>query len=149
MRFALLVLALAFAMPAQAAEPALIVKESRLGVKETLDALAATLEAKGIKVAARIDHAAGAKASGMELRPTEVIVFGNPKLGTPLMQADQRAGLDLPMKVLAWQDAGGKVFIGYADPAALKARYQLDGQDTVLAAMTQALDGLTTAAAGK
>jgi uncharacterized protein (DUF302 family) len=85
----------------------------------------------------------------MVLRPTEVIIFGNPKLGTPLMQSDQRAGLDLPMKVLAWQDASGKVFIGYAGPAALKARYQLDGQDTVLAAMTQALDGLTTAAAGK
>jgi uncharacterized protein (DUF302 family) len=149
MRFALLILALVFMAPAQAAEPALIVKESRLGVKETLDALAAALEAKGIKVAARIDHAAGAKAAGMELRPAEVIIFGNPKLGTPLMQADQRAGLDLPMKVLAWQDASGKVFIGYADPAALKARYQLDGQDAVLAAMTQALDGLTNAAAGK
>ncbi len=135
--------------PAFAAEPALVVKESKLGVKETIDALAAALEAKGVKVAARIDHAAGAKMAGMELRPAEVIIFGNPKLGTPLMQADQRAGLDLPMKVLAWQDAGGKVFVTYTDPAALKTRYGLEGKDDVLKAMAQALDAFSNAATGK
>ena len=135
--------------PAFAAEPALVVKESKLGVKETIDALATALEAKGFKVVARVDHAGGAKAAGMELRPTEVIIFGNPKLGTPLMQGDQRTGLDLPLKVLAWQDAGGKVFVTYADPASLKARYQLDGRDDVLKAMTQALDAFSSAATGK
>ncbi len=137
---------IATSAPAIAAEPPLIVKESKLGVKETIDALAAALKAKGVKVMARIDHASGAKAAGMELRPTEVIIFGNPKLGTPLMQADQRAGLDLPMKVLAWQDADGKVFITYADPASLKSRYKLDGKDGVLKIMTKALAAFTTAA---
>jgi uncharacterized protein (DUF302 family) len=107
------------------------------------------LKAKGVKVMARIDHAAGAKAAGMDLRPTEVIIFGNPKLGTPLMQADQRAGLDLPMKVLAWQDADGKVFVTYADPASLKSRYKLDGKESVLQTMTKALAGFTNAATGK
>lgn len=135
--------------PALAAEPALIVKESKLGVKETIDALATALEAKGVKVVARVDHAAGAKSAGMELRPTEVVIFGNPKLGTPLMQTDQRAGLDLPLKVLAWQDASGKVFVTYADPASLKSRYQLDGKDDVLQAMTKALDTFTAAATGR
>jgi uncharacterized protein (DUF302 family) len=134
---------------ASAAGSALIVKESRLGVKETADALAAALEAKGVKVVARIDHAAGAKAVGMELRPTEVIIFGNPKLGAPLMQADQRAGLDLPMKALVWQDADGKVFIGYADPATLKDRYRIEGRDDVLKAMARALDAFSASAAGK
>jgi len=119
------------------------------GVKETADALAAALEAKGVKVFARIDHAAGAKAAGMELRPTEVIIFGNPKLGTPLMQADQRAGIDLPMKALVWQDADGKVFIGYTDPAALKDRYRIEGKDDVLKAMAQGLDAFSASAAGK
>lgn len=135
--------------PAISAEPALIVKQSKLGVTQTIDALAAALEATGVTVMARIDHAAGAKAAGMDLRPTEVIIFGNPKLGTPLMQADQRAGLDLPLKVLAWQDESGKVFVSYADPASLKARYRLDGKDEVLNAMTQALAAFTSAATDK
>lgn len=135
------------AAQAFAAEPALVVKQSKLSVKETIDSLATALETKGVKVVARVDHAAGAKTAGMELRPTEVIIFGNPKLGTPLMQADQRAGLDLPLKVLAWQDADGKVFVTYTDPATLAARYRLDGKDDVLNAMAQALDAFSTAAA--
>jgi uncharacterized protein (DUF302 family) len=94
-----------------------------------------------------VDHAAAAKTAGMDLRPTELIIFGNPKLGTPLMHADQRAGLDLPLKALAWQDADGKVFVTYADPATLAARYQLEGKNDVLKAMAQALDAFSTVAA--
>ena len=151
MRSVLYIFALAVTLcsSALAGEAALITKESKLGVKETIDALTAALAIKGVKVVARIDHATAAKAAGLELRPTEVILFGNPTLGTPLMQADQRAGLDLPMKVLAWQNENGKVFITYADPAGLKARYRLDGRDEVLKAMTQALDAFTAAAMGR
>lgn len=140
-------LAIAAAMPAAAGE-ALVVKESTRSVKDTIDALAKALEEKGIKVVARVDHAAGAKAAGLEMAPAEVIMFGNPKLGTPLMQANPEIGVDLPMKVLAWQDAGGKVRVGYTAPDALKARYAIAGKDEVIAAMAKALDGLTSAATG-
>jgi uncharacterized protein (DUF302 family) len=142
LRPALVAIALLAAVPAEAGE-ALVVKESTLSVKETIDALAKALEAKGIKVVARVDHAAGAKAAGMEMAPAEVIMFGNPKLGTPLMQANPQIGADLPMKVLAWQDAGGKVHVGYTSPDALKARYGIAGKDEVFATMAKALDGLT------
>jgi uncharacterized protein (DUF302 family) len=130
-----------------AAEP-LVTVESKLSVKDSLDRLASTLEQRGIKVAARIDHAAGAKAAGMDLAPTEVIMFGNPKLGTPLMQANPAIAIDLPMRVLAWQDKGGKVWIGYTAPETLKVRYGISGQDETFKAMTGAIDGLAKAAAG-
>jgi uncharacterized protein (DUF302 family) len=135
--------------PVDAAETTLIVKESKLNVKETIDALTAALKAKGITIFARINHAAGAKKAGLELRPTELLLFGNPKLGTPLMQTDQRVGLDLPMKVLAWQDANGKVFVTYADPTSLKVRYKLDGKEPILQKMTKALAVFTAVATGK
>jgi uncharacterized protein (DUF302 family) len=137
------------AAPLAAGAESLVVRESKLGVKETLDALAKALDAKGIKVVARVDHAAGAKAAGMELRPTEVIMFGNPKLGTPLIAANPAIGIDLPMKVLAWQAADGKVMIGYAATKDLAARHGVTGKDEVLAAMAGALEGLTKAAAGQ
>ncbi len=121
---------------------------STFTVEETADRLSKALEAKGIKVAARIDHAAGAKAAGLELPPTVVIMFGNPKLGTPLMQADPRIGLELPMKMLIWQDKAGKVWLGYTPPATLQARYDLKGQGPVesLKAMAGALEGFAKAA---
>ncbi|MEW5964024.1 MAG: DUF302 domain-containing protein [Pseudomonadota bacterium] len=147
LRSALVALAIAAAIPAAAGE-ALVVKESALSVKDTLDALAKAIEAKGLKVFARVDHAAGAKAAGLDMAPAEVLMFGNPKLGTPLMQAKPEIGLDLPLKVLAWQDASGKVRIGYTAPDALKARYGISGKDEVFATMAKALDGLTTAATG-
>lgn len=147
LRSALVAFAIAAAMPAAAGE-ALVVKESALSVKDTLDALAKAIEAKGLKVFARVDHAAGAKAAGLDMAPAEVLMFGNPKLGTPLMQAKPEIGLDLPLKVLAWQDASGKVRIGYTAPDALKARYGIAGKDEVFATMAKALDGLTAAATG-
>jgi uncharacterized protein (DUF302 family) len=127
----------------------LVALESKYDVKETLDRLAAELDKRGIKVAARIDHAAGAKAVGMELPPTEVLMFGNPRLGTPLMQSAPAIGIDLPMKVLAWQDKAGKVWIGYTAPDALKARHGISDRDEVFKAMAAALDGLTKSAAGQ
>ena len=126
----------------------LLVKPSTRSVKDSIDALAAAVEAAGAKVVARVDHAAGAKAVGAEMKPAEVLIFGNPKLGTPLMQANPRAGLDLPLKVLAYEDAKGKVWIVTTRAAALRSRYGIKGKDEVITAMTGALDKLTGAAAG-
>jgi uncharacterized protein (DUF302 family) len=84
----------------------------------------------------------------MDLPPTEVLIFGNPKLGTPLMQSDPRIGIDLPMKVLAWQDKAGKVWIGYVEPATFKSRFGIADRDEVFQSMTKALEGLTKIARG-
>ncbi len=123
--------------------------ESKFAVKETGDRLAAELEKRGIRVAARIDHAAGAKAAGLDMPPTEVIMFGNPRLGTPLMLAQPSVAIELPMKMLIWQDKSGKVMIGYTPPSDLKARYQINGVDEPLNMMTGALSGLAKAATGQ
>lgn len=139
--------ALSFVAPALA-DAGLTVIESKRSVKETLDVLAKAIEEKGVKVVARVDHAAGAKAAGMELRPAEVLIFGNPKLGTPLMQSKPEIGIDLPMKALAWQDANGKVFLAYTKPEVLKARYGIADKDDVFKAMAGALAAFSKAAAG-
>lgn len=91
--------------------------------KSTIDRLEAEVRSRGMTVFARIDHAAGAKEAGMALRPTELLVFGNARGGTPLMQADQTFGIDLPLKALAWEDADGQVWLSYNEPAWLVARH--------------------------
>jgi len=101
---------------------------SHHSVKDTIDRLEASLKAKGITVFARIDHAAGAKSVDLPLRPTELIIFGNPKAGTPLMQATQTIGLDLPLKALAWQDASGKVWLTTSDMTWLARRHRLGAE---------------------
>jgi uncharacterized protein (DUF302 family) len=93
----------------------------------TLDRLLKALEAKGVTVFARIDHAAGAASADLPLRPTTLVIFGNPAAGTPLMQAEQTAGIDLPLKALVWQDTGGAVNLSYNDPAWIAARHAPDG----------------------
>jgi uncharacterized protein (DUF302 family) len=96
---------------------------------------------------ARIDHAAGAKTVGLSLRPTEVLIFGNPKSGTPLMQANQTMGIDLPLKVLVWQDADGRVWLSYNEPAWLALRHGLDeAVAAAVKAMTAALAAIAEAA---
>ncbi|HUC51819.1 MAG TPA: DUF302 domain-containing protein [Xanthobacteraceae bacterium] len=91
--------------------------------KETMNRLEADVKAKGLTVFARIDHAAGAKEAGMPLRPTELLIFGNAKGGTPLMQALQTTGIDLPLKALVYEDAAGKVWLSYNEPAWIAARH--------------------------
>ena len=103
----------------------LITIASNLSVKETIDRLASTVTSKGMTVFGRIDHGAGAAQVGMPLRPTEVLIFGNAKGGTPLMQAKQTIGIDLPLKALAWEDAEGKVWVTSNDPAWLARRHGL------------------------
>jgi uncharacterized protein (DUF302 family) len=139
--------ALAVPLSALAADE-LTTKPSRYSVKETVDRLTGALKDKGISPAARIDHAAAAKAAGLELKATEVLMFGNPKLGTPLMQANRLVAIDLPMKVLVWEDDAGKVWIAYTPPSTLRDRYKIDGRDDVLKAMAGALEAFTSAAAG-
>ena len=130
------------------AETALITKPSKHSVAETLDRLDAVLRKKGITIFARVDHAAGAEKAGLTLPPTELLIFGNPKLGTPLMTSNRGIAIDLPMKALAWQDAEGRVWLSYTDPARLKARWGIEGRDAVFDKMTGALDKLTGVATG-
>jgi uncharacterized protein (DUF302 family) len=101
----------------------LITLPSAHGVKDTVDRLASEVAAKGMTVFVRIDHAAGAKEVGLPLRPTELLVFGNARGGTPLMQALQTSGIDLPLKALAWEDEEGKSWLSYNDPAWIAQRH--------------------------
>ena len=122
-----------------------IERESKNSVEVTVDKLVASIEEAGAKVFATVDHAAGAKSIGQDMAPTVLVIFGNPKLGTPIIQANRRAGLDLPVRVLIWEDQS-VVHIGYEAPDSLKARYEVQGADESFAATTKALDRLTTAA---
>jgi uncharacterized protein (DUF302 family) len=117
-------------------ENGLITLPSTLGGKETMDRLAAEVKAKGLTVFARIDHAAGAKEVGMLLRPTELLIFGNARGGTPLMQTNQAIGIDLPLKALVWEDAGGKVWLSYNEPSWLARRH---GEGSAVAKVTDQL----------
>ena len=101
---------------------------SAYDVKTTIDRLEAAAKAKGLRVFARIDHGAGAMAAGLKLRTTELLIFGNAKGGTPLMQSQQTIGIDLPLKALAWEDAAGKIWLSYNDPVWLAARHELSAQ---------------------
>ena len=127
----------------------LVAVPSSHSVKDTLDRLEDALKSKGIQVFARIDHGAGAAAVGMSLRPTELLVFGHPKGGTPLMEARQTIGIDLPLKALAWQDEAGKVWLAYNDIHWLAARHGLGPKvAAAVDALAQALAGLAREAAG-
>ncbi len=130
---------------AQAAE-GMIVKESNHSVTETIDRLESALSEAGLTIFARIDHAAGAESAGLSLRPTMVLIFGNPNLGTPLMNSAPTVAIDLPQKALAYEDENGDVFLAYNDPAYLAERHGLEGQDEVLARITGALGNFTDAA---
>lgn len=103
----------------------IITKPSKHTVAETLDRLEAIVRAKGIKVFVRIDHAGEAKKAGLSMLPAELLIFGNPNAGTPLMVAEPLTAIDLPLKALAWQDRDGKVWLSYNDPAYLKERFGL------------------------
>jgi uncharacterized protein (DUF302 family)/uncharacterized membrane protein YidH (DUF202 family) len=103
----------------------LITKASQHSVPETLDRVEALLRAKGIKVFARIDHSGEAAQVGLTMPPTQLLIFGNPKGGTPIMLAAPTAAIDLPLKALAWQDSSGKVWLTYNDPAYIMRRYGL------------------------
>ena len=125
----------------------LITLPSSFEPKDTMDRLEAAVKAKGLTVFARIDHAAGAAEVGMSLHPIELLIFGNAKGGTPLMQANQETGIDLPLKALVYEDATGKVWLAYNDPHWIAERHGLGAnQVATIDAMTALLKELATRA---
>jgi len=125
----------------------LITIKSSYGPQETVDKFEAAVKAKGLTIFAKVDHAAGAAAVGLPLQPTQLIIFGNAKGGTPLMQSAQTSGVDLPLKVLVWQDASGDTWLSYNDPEWIAKRHGL-GQavEAPVKAMSAVLHALTDAA---
>ena len=120
---------------------------SSYGPKDTMTRLEAEVKARGMTVFARIDHADGAAGAGLSLRPTELLIFGNAKAGTPLMQTVQTTGIDLPLKALVWEDASGATWLSYNDPAWLAQRHGVAGEtETVIGMMSKALDAVAQAA---
>jgi uncharacterized protein (DUF302 family) len=119
------------------------------GPKETINRLEAAVKTKGMAVFARIDHAAGAAEVGLPLRSTELLIFGNAKAGTPLMQSMQTIGIDLPLKALVWQDESGNTWLSYNDPSWLARRHGLGHEvDATVNAMSAALDAMARTATG-
>jgi uncharacterized protein (DUF302 family) len=115
---------------------------------ETMDRLEKVLKANNIVVFARLDHAAGAAQAGRKLRPTQLLIFGNPQGGTLLMECAQSAGIDLPMKALAWQDASGQTWLGYNDPVWIAQRHKAP-QCAAAAELKKALAAFTASAVAK
>jgi uncharacterized protein (DUF302 family) len=120
------------------------------GPKETMNRVEAGVSAKGMSVFAHIDHAAAAAEVGMSLRPTDLLIFGSPKGGTPLMQSMQTIGIDLPLKILVWQDASENTWLSYHDPAWLAKRHGVDHEvDAAVRGAAAALDAIAKVAVGE
>jgi uncharacterized protein (DUF302 family) len=113
---------------------------------EAIDRLEAALKTKSMTIFSRVDHAAGAAKAGLNLRPTVLLVFGNPKVGTKLMESNQTAGIDLPMKILAWTDNKGKHWLAYNDPAHLAKRHGIKDRKEVVNKMAGALSNFASQA---
>ncbi len=120
---------------------------SNYDVPNTSDRLEAIIADKGFVLVTRIDHSGAADRVGLELRPGQLLIFGNPKIGTLLMQVEQSVGLDLPLKFLVWEDEAGVTRISYDDPLSIKEKRNVVGKDEVFEKMTAALNGMATAAA--
>lgn len=135
----IIVLSIAFISPALAGGDGLVAVKSAHDVKQTADRLESILKEKGMTVFTRIDHAQGAQKVGKDLRPTELVIFGNPKVGTPLMLCAQSVAIDLPQKALIWKDDTGQVWLAYNDPKYLKKRHGIEGCDEVIAKVEKAL----------
>ncbi|HSZ51164.1 MAG TPA: DUF302 domain-containing protein [Caulobacteraceae bacterium] len=135
-------------MTVQRPPPGMTIVASEHGPKETAARLVAALTARGVTVISRVNHAAGAAGVGLSLRPTELIVFGNPLVGTPVMQAAQTAGIDLPLRALVWQDEAGKTWIGYDAPDWIAERHGIEsGVDATLEKMAETLAAISRHAA--
>lgn len=125
---------------------AMIVVRSDAGYTETARSLVAAIERRGLTIFARIDHAAGAREVGLELADEQVVLFGSPRSGTPLMQDDPRIGIELPLRMLVWRD-GEQVLLGHNDPRELARSYDVSAHAQTLEQMTALLDALATEAA--
>lgn len=131
----------------EATPAGLIIIKSNHSVPETIDRLETVLEKKGMTIFKRVDHAAGAEKSGLRLRPTELLIFGNPKVGTPLMLCSQTVAIDLPQKALAYEDESGHVWLAYNDPTFIAVRHNTQGCDQAIQKVSNALANFTGAAA--
>ena len=125
----------------------LITLTSQHSVNETSDRFEQLVIDKGLKLFMRIDHAQNAKNADLSLRPTQIILFGNPMAGTAIMNCRQTAAIDLPQKALFWEDAEGKSWVSYNDPYYLQERHKLEGCNPVLEKVSNLLSGLATSAA--
>lgn len=138
-------LTLAFAIPAEAAD-GVINAQSSFKVKATADRMESILKEKGMTVFNRINHSEGAGKVGIKLRDTELIIFGNPKVGSPLIKCQQSVALDLPQKALIWEDEKDQVWISYNDPKYLEKRHNIVGCENVIAKVEKALAGIVKSA---
>ena len=136
-------------MAAINADKGLVTMQSNHTVQDTADKLAAIIESKGMTVFARVDHQKNAQSVDLSLRPTQVVMFGNPKAGTPLMNCEQTVAIDLPQKILISEDANKNVWLSYNNPEYLKTRHNIKGCDTQLTNIAKALDGVSKAAIAK
>jgi uncharacterized protein (DUF302 family) len=131
------------------ASDGLVQYESHYSVKETADRFENIAKSKGLTLFARVDHQKNAAGVGLELRPTEVIIFGNPKVGTPLMQCAQEVAIDLPQKVMVSEDADNKVWLSYNNPNYLMKRHDIKGCDKLIDKISGVLSKLSKAAVAK
>ncbi|NOH95228.1 DUF302 domain-containing protein [Vibrio sp. 99-70-13A1] len=148
-KFISLGLVLIFASFSAVASNGLVKYESNYSVKETADRFEELAKSKGLTLFARVDHQKNAQSVDLELRPTEVIIFGNPKVGTPLMQCAQNVAIDLPQKVLVSQDVNNKVWLSYNNPSYLMKRHDIEGCDAVINNISGVLSGLAKASVAK
>ena len=130
------------------ADTDLVTLPSAHGASETVEHLKSLLAQMGIQVFAHIDHAAAAEKVGLSLRPTQVLIFGNPKAGTPLMQSQQTIGLDLPLRALVWEDEAGKVWLTYRRVKSLAHQHHVTGHDEAVKALDDGLAALAHAVTG-
>ncbi|MGA7705001.1 MAG: DUF302 domain-containing protein [Solirubrobacteraceae bacterium] len=126
----------------------LIIKRSVSSYADTMRTLLAAIERRGLRVFARIDHAAAAHEVGMVLEEEEVVLFGNPSAGTPLMQSDRSVGIDLPLRILVWRE-GEQTLLGHGDPRSLSGAYDLAQHTAVLGQMANLLEQLVAEATGR
>lgn len=129
-----------------AGDNGLITKPSKYPVAETLTRLEGVLKSKGMSIFGRIDHQAEAEKVGLQMRPAQLLIFGNPKGGTPLMVASPTTAIDLPLKALAWEDANGKVWLSYNAMSYLRTRHDIQGKDELITNLDGALDAMTNKA---
>lgn len=146
-KLCLAVLVLVLSTALAQADDGLVKKLSARGVQTTMDSLENLIRNKGLTVFARVDHAAGAAKVGEDMLPTQLLIFGNPAIGTQLISSQRTVGIDLPIKVLIWEEPDGRIWIAYNDPAYLAERHGIEDRDEVLQKMAGAVKGLVSAAA--
>lgn len=148
-RFIVIAGLLVFPMVSSIAVEGVIEVKSQFSVKETADRLEKIVQEKGIRVFNRLNHSKGAAAHGVELRDTELVIFGNPKIGGPLMKCQQSVAIDLPQKALIREDENGEVWISYNDPKYLQQRHEISDCGDVITKIGKALANISGLAASQ